>query len=331
MEGRGAYLRVGLLVLVGTALLIVAFVILAGNQLRGGTPFESYFRESVQGLEVGSPVKYLGVTLGRVTDISLVSAVYGRDMPSEGPSPTFRDVYVRFVLDITRIGRMPDLQSAIDRGLRAKLAAQGLTGLSYIELDFVNPAQYPPQAVPWTPRNPVIPTVPSTLAQVSEAGQEFLAKLNRIEVEGLVRNADGLLTDLRGDLKDGDIHRALAQLDETLAEVQTQLQQADVPGLSADARRLLNGPQTRELIANANAALEKFSAASSKLGALIATFQTTAQRANNITADLGAELGPILRDLQAVMNNLREATAELRRYPAGALLGGPPPRERQAR
>jgi hypothetical protein len=51
------------------------------------------------------------------------------------------------------------------------------------------------------------------------------------------------------------------------------------------------------------------------------------KRANHGTADLQAQLTPILRDVRAVAANLRDTTDTLRRYPAGSLLGGPPPRE----
>ena len=157
MEGRGAFLRVGLLILGCTAILIGAVVILGSNLFRGGTPFETYFRESVQGLQVGAPVKYLGVTLGQVTEIGLTSAVYGRDLPVDADRTGYRDVYVRFVIDVKRVGRVPDTQTAIVNGLRAKLASQGLTGLSYIELAFVNPAQYRPKPSPGSPRTNTSP------------------------------------------------------------------------------------------------------------------------------------------------------------------------------
>jgi hypothetical protein len=38
---------------------------------------------------------------------------------------------------------------------------------------------------------------------------------------------------------------------------------------------------------------------------------------------------PLLRDLSATAANLRETTEALRQYPAGVLLGGPPPREKE--
>ena len=126
---------------------------MAGDGSAHGTLFESYFSESVQGLEVGAAVKYRGVTIGRVTDIGLVSAEYRRGAADvDVEATTYRLVFVRFVVDTAKIGKMPDTAAAVARGLRTRLPSQGITGLSYLELDFVDPARYPALAVPWQPK-----------------------------------------------------------------------------------------------------------------------------------------------------------------------------------
>ena len=118
----------------------------------------SYFSESVQGLEVGAPVKYRGVTIGRVTDIGLVSAEYGGRQPIDAASATpIGWCSCAIVVDTTKIGQMPDTAEAVALGLRARLASQGITGLSYLELDFVDPARYPALDVPWPPKADIHP------------------------------------------------------------------------------------------------------------------------------------------------------------------------------
>ena len=208
MRGRAAYLRVGLFVLAGTAILIGLVLFLGGGRSSGGAKYESYFRESVQGLDVGAPVKYRGVTIGQVTDIGLVGAEYGGDnLDQEIQHADYRLVFVRFAVDLKKVGRVPDTAAAVKLGLRARLASQGLTGLAYIELDFVNPQQYPPNRIPWTPRAEYIPSMPSTLSQVQDAAQQIAAKLNRIDIEALAGSIQGLIGDLRHELDDGDTHR----------------------------------------------------------------------------------------------------------------------------
>jgi ABC-type transporter Mla subunit MlaD len=337
MGRSGIYLRVGLLIVGGVALLIALLWFLGGNQIRHGTLYESYFSESVQGLEVGANVKYLGVTIGRVTEIGLVSAEYGGNGALSPEQETSRLVFVRFEVDASRIGRVPDTQTAVALGLRVKLASQGITGLSYLELDFVNAARYPPLQVPWRPTAEYIPSVPSTFAQVQDAAQQLLAKLNGLDLEGISTQLSALVGDLRAELKSGDLHDTLTEATALLRTTRQMVQAVDLPGMTAEikqaagsVRDTMQGERMQKLLANAALAIERFATVSSQLPALIASIQATSRRAGNGTADIEQSLVPLLRDMQATVQNLREATESLRRYPA-QVFGQPPPRSEPAR
>jgi len=332
MEARALYIRVGALIVGGVGLLIALIWFLGGNQIRHGTLYSSYFSESVQGLEVGAPVKYRGVTIGRVSAIGLVSAEYGGSLTASLERRTYRLVFVRFEVDTSRIGPVPETAEAVNLGLRTRVASQGLTGLSYIELDFVNPTRYPALEVPWSPKAAYIPSMPSTLFQVQDAAQELLRKLDRIDIEKLAIEAAGLLSDLRSELTQGDVHATLEAAKTLLGTLDHTVQAADLPGLTADIRRTssalrdtVQGEQTQKLLTNAALAADRMANAAAKLPPLITALQATAQRAGNGTADLEQSLVPLLRDLTATAQNLRETTEALRRYPAG-VLSGPPPR-----
>ncbi len=333
-SARGTFLRVGLLVAIGIAASVGLVLFLGGNRIRHGEVFETYFQESVQGLEIGAPVKFRGVTLGEVTEIGLVSAVYKALDLSRA---TYRLVYVRYVIDLSRTGRPAGLDTAVSSGLRARLASQGITGLAYIELDFVDPAQYPIASVPWTPTYDVIPSVPSTLTQVQDAAQTLLAHINAVDLVGLSHTAQRLLEDLDGQLAEGgDARQALAGAAALMATARAALQGADLPGLAAElhgaaaaARNLVSGPQGREALAAVTHAADRLADAAAKLPALVTALETTVRHTNSGVTDLQADLMPLLRDARAAAANLRETTETLRRYPAGVLLGGPPPRENQ--
>jgi ABC-type transporter Mla subunit MlaD len=332
MEARGVYLRVGLLIIGGLALLFALIWFLGGGRVKHGRQFESYFSESVQGLEVGAPVKYRGVTIGRVTELGLVSAEYSQDRSLDPGRRTYRLVFVRYEVDTLKIGQVPETQTAIEVGLRTRLASQGITGLGYLELDFVDPTRYPALEVPWTPKAEYIPSMPSTLSQVQDAAQEVLAKLNRIDIDAMSTQLTGLLTDLRTELASGDVHNTLVEATALLHNANEAVQAADLAGLTADVKRTsgalrdtVQGEQMQKLLSNAALTAERLANAANRLPGVLTSLQTTVQHAGNGTADLEQGLIPLLRDLQSTVQNLREMTDSLRRYPA-QVLSEPPPR-----
>jgi len=334
MGSKTTFLRVGILLVLGAAGVVGLLLFLGRGSIRNGEEFESYFDESVEGLTVGSPVKYRGVALGQVTEIGLVSAAYGYREQGQFAPNSFGLVLVRFIIDPSRMGDVPDLETAVRLGLRVRLATQGITGLTYLELDFVNPAQFAAMQVPWQPTYPYVPSMPSTFQQVQNAAQTLLAKLDQVDLVGISGSLQRLLDDLHGELTQGDAHVALAATAELAGTLRDNVKAADLPALAADLRTTLgavrnaaDGPATRDLLANGDRAADRLADAAARLPALIAQIDQTVRRVNSSVADVRADLAPILRDAQTTVANLRDASETLRRYPAGTLLGGPPPRK----
>lgn len=330
MSERAVYIRVGLLIIAGLALGFGLIWFLGGERIGRAETVESYFVESVQGLEVGAPVKYRGVTLGRVTEMGLVSAEY-RDQ-AQVAARTYRLVFVRYVIDAEKAGRAMDTANAVNLGLRVRLASQGITGLSYLELDFVNPAEHPVTEVPWQPKVSIIPSIPSTLIQVQNAAQQVLAKLNGVDIDGVVAALTGLIGDLRQQVAQGDAHQAMRQIAALGQTLQQSVRGADLPGLAADLRQTsaalrdtVQGPEMRRTLAGVEQAATGLARAAAQFAPLVAELRATTRRAGDSTADLQQALVPLLRDLQATAQNLRETTDMLRRYPA-QMFGQPPPR-----
>src|SRR5688572_3049771 len=85
--------KLGLFVLLGLAAAIAALVAVGARSMKKDTvSYHTYFNESVQGLEVGSPVKFRGVTIGHVKQIEV--------------APDHRHVEVVEELDVKDIHRM---------------------------------------------------------------------------------------------------------------------------------------------------------------------------------------------------------------------------------
>ncbi|WP_137180512.1 MlaD family protein [Roseomonas sp. AR75] len=332
MKSSTLYLRVGALVVVG-ALLAVGFVFfLAGNRNAGPTvTFETYSRESVQGLDVGAPVRYRGVAVGRVSEIGLVSAEYRR--PEGTPyTEAFRLVFVRFVVDTNRVGETPRPEEAIRLGLRARITAQGITGVNYVELDFVDPARFPAQPVPWTPRYPVVPSIPSTVEQVRSAAETLMQRLSEVPLDQIMSNLNELLAALRQQAAGGDAATILNETARTAELLRKAVQDGDIAQTLADlrgaadaARELLAGNELREAVTNISATAAELRRAAAALPGTLAGLDRTLRTVRDTTQDVQADLLPILENLRSVTSNLRATTQQLRNSPSQTLFGAPPP------
>jgi ABC-type transporter Mla subunit MlaD len=337
-QSRDLYLRVGGLVVAGLVLAVGFTLFLTANRLSSNaTMYETYLRESVQGLEVGAPVRYRGVAIGRVAEIGLVSAQYRRPR-GDSFGAAFQLVFARFQVDATKIGETPSAEEAVAQGLRVRLASQGITGVNYLEVDFVDPERFPPREVPWQPRYTYIPAIPSTVAQVQTAAESLLAKLQDADMPGLISNIVELVADLRAQVHDGDLAQTLQEASQLLRTLRGAAEGADVPGTMAelrgaagDLRGLLTGPQLRQMLANLAAAAADVRLAATKLPGSVQTLDAGLRTARSATTDIQAELAPILRDLRAAVANLRDTTEQLRRYPSQTLFGAPPPPPPEAR
>ncbi|TPG46917.1 MCE family protein [Roseomonas nepalensis] len=330
-QSRRLYLRVGVLILVGLALGL-AFVLFftAGKLGRKTQTFETYVRESVTGMDVGAAVRFRGVQLGQVTEINLVATSY--PPPKDNFTAAYQRVIVRFALDLTRLRDTPDVQQAVDNGLRARLATTGITGVGYIELDFVDKDRFPAEVPPWTAEYAVIPSIPSTVAQVTSVAEALAQRVSDLPIEQILGDMSGLLADLRRQVNEGDLARTAQAATETLATLQRTVADLNLPELStelrgtiAEARGLLAGPEVRGTLRNASAAMERLQQGMQRLPAAVAQVEAAARSVTNTVGDINGDLAPTLRDLRAASGSLRETTDGLRRAPAASLLAPAPP------
>jgi ABC-type transporter Mla subunit MlaD len=327
---RGAFIRVGLLVLVGLALLAGFATLLGGPRLRDARTFETYFAESVTGLEVGAPVRYRGVALGRVTSIGLAATVYRGGPDTQASEDASRLVLVRFEVDMDRVGDTPDVQVVAQQGLRARLASQGVTGIAYIELDFVDPERFPPVRIWWQPEYSFIPSMPSSLVQVQTAAERLVSQLDQANIPALIGNLSGLLGDLRGDQ---GLTAAIAEATALLRDSRRLVAEADLNGVLEDlrgvargVREIVDSDEARGLLARAAEAARAIEQAVQRVAPVLATADRALRRADGTVADAQRDIGPALRELRAAAANLRAVTESLRQDPSRILFGRPPPR-----
>jgi ABC-type transporter Mla subunit MlaD len=232
--------KLGLFVVTGIAAIIgVLFWLGAQRFRREAFDAVAYFDESVQGLDVGSPVKFRGVTLGTVANITIA--------PDHRLVQVTSDIYVDAVRSLGLSEGKPDPKSGqpfMPEDLRIQLAAAGITGVRFLEVDFFDPRRYPPPPLPFTPPWNYVPSAPSTLRSLEQAALEFANRLPALGDQATSTLVEGretlgsvhrLSDELQGD--NGRLTRLLARLDTTANTLETAVREAQ-PGATASALRV---------------------------------------------------------------------------------------------
>jgi len=281
--------KLGLFVLLAIGTMLGALFWLGARRFRRESfPAISYFDESVQGLDVGSPVKFRGVTVGTVSDITIAPDHRHVQVTAE----MYVDALVRLGL---RTGAPKSGEEFIAPNLRVQLASAGITGVRFIQTDFFDPERYPPPRLPFeTPWN-YVPSAPSTLKSVEEAAIEII---NRLPV--LEDRAKDTLADLRKTLGSFD---ALAT------------------GLGAEDGSFYQAVhELRAAAMRVGRALDE-----AKLGATTASFRDTSASVGHAATGLGDaqdELQASLVALREALESVRTLADSLERDPS-VLLRGP--------
>ncbi len=77
MSARANYFKIGLFVISAATIGVISIIVFGvGTLFREKFLMETYIKESVQGLDIGSPIKFRGVQVGNVKEINIVGRVY---------------------------------------------------------------------------------------------------------------------------------------------------------------------------------------------------------------------------------------------------------------
>jgi len=231
--------KLGLFVLVGIGASIGALFWLSAERFhREAFPAITYFDESVQGLDVGSPLKFRGVTVGTVSKITIA--------PDHRLVEVTADIYVDAVRSLGISSGAPDPKSGqpfMPENLRVQLVAAGITGVRFLEVDFFDPERYPPPPLPFKPPWNYLPSAPSTLRSLEQAALEFANRLPTLGDQAsaaLVETRDtlGSVRQLSDELQgnDGRLTRLLNRLDSAAGTIESAVRESD-PGRTASALR----------------------------------------------------------------------------------------------
>lgn len=247
------YFRLGLFVFAGFAAILALILVFGTGQLfKKTTMAETYIEQSITGLDVGAPVRFRGVKVGQVTFIGLSGALY----ESTEPFPERKEyVVIRMLIDGDE-EKLLGPTKQLPKNLRARVKSQGITGVNYVELDYVRDMNnYKALPYSWKPEYLVIDSLPSQTDIFFSGIRKVLDNLGEMNLAETQKKFDVLLTNLNtiigGDGKDNSgiaksverLNVLLGRIDEVANKAELELLMREVIATTVILRQTLSSMQ----------------------------------------------------------------------------------------
>ncbi|HEU4726436.1 MAG TPA: MlaD family protein [Kofleriaceae bacterium] len=289
-SSASTHVRLGLLAIAGFAAVVVALLALGiyGMRTTKSITYHTYFDESVQGLELGAPVKYRGVRIGSIESIEV--------------APDRKRVDVGLLLLQKEVGRLGLADSVPE--LRTQLATQGVTGVKFVEIDFFDPATNPLPQLAFPPAARYIPARASIMKGLLDNLEGVGQRLPE-----LVDRAVASLSKFELALDDFRDQRVARQVSDAVASI---------GGASADLRRLIQhldraqiGDRTANLIGNLDTAVARLNSVLARIDG-DAGLVASARRAADSIGDVSAGAVGSTTELERTLHQLGDAAQAVR-------------------
>lgn len=322
-------LAVGLFVVAGFIMVIFAVIWLGmSNYLEKGKFYVAYFDESVQGLDRDSPVKYRGVSIGKVYSIGVA------------PDANLIEVVLKIETGLK-----------LDKSIVAQLKAVGITGIMFVELEKKRPDDTlvsPGRS--FESSHPVIDTRPSEIKKIMEAVNDILQEFKRMDVSGVLKSLRSMFAKLEQTLDDAQLKLLSREMQLAMRDIRRSMNPEewtstlDSVGTAADNIDAL-AAESRKTVTTANATLESYSRLADdnkdELHALLSDLRTSLDNINKLAGNsnelvlqsnqeiinLMGEIRKSLREYDKAGKNLNRFLEQIADHPSQLFLGEPPKKE----
>lgn len=302
--------RVGVFVIASTSLVLGGVIAIGSGSLFKDTEvIETSTTESVNGLQIGSPVKYRGVPIGEVTAISFADRWY----PEHGGDGEYFDfgspVVIRMKVRLDVFG--PDsthlfgqnVEAGVAQGLRARLTTAGLTGGLFVDLDLNDTTLFPATKPPYAPAYAYIPSAPSRLDQLLDRINTIANNLSQTDFSSLASSFQRTIEDI-----DGTVNR---RLDPMLANADKFV--TEMRASNESLQKILDDRAIADTLANAKAVTAEFRAAFDGSGGDLRTALEELPKMMKSAREAAEKLDAMIAGerVQRILANLDTTTAEL--------------------
>ncbi|MEN9581514.1 MAG: hypothetical protein RJA70_4523 [Pseudomonadota bacterium] len=305
--------KLGLFVVVVVSVTLSVALLLGLRTWSGKTTkFVSYFDESVQGLALGSSVKYRGVTVGRVVDIDIASDLRHVQVTGELSAELAGELNLAALDAPQSVTAQPDL--------RAQLAQTGITGVRFISIDFFDPETTPRPHIPFEPLPNHIPTAPSMMKNLEDSMVQAVDRLPQIADDAALTMQR--IRSVAEQVESGNLpkhaNETLDQAERALSALTSQLNSINAAALSESTARSLT--MLSRLLERSDALLSRIEGENGLL--------TNAERGiiaiSEVAKDarmVGPELELTLREVRGASRSIKRLADSLERDPDMLLKG----------
>ncbi|MBT8365104.1 MAG: MCE family protein [Deltaproteobacteria bacterium] len=240
-----------------------------------------YFEGSVRGLTVGSPVEFRGIPIGQVLDINMEYNV----KESAFLIPVLIEIEqerIKVIGDLNQTDRNKQTDYLVAQGMRAQLKTGSLiTGQLYVELDFHPDAE--PAQINWEGRYPQMPTVPTSMDEITTSVTQLLKKLEKLPIEQIGNDLRDTVQGAKRLVNSAELQESITALNQTLNQAQQ---------FAATLNQVIT-PELRSAVSNLNT-----------------TLKHTRQLAQNFDRTVVPELDATLKKAQSTLNAIKGAVSK---------------------
>ncbi len=290
---------VGLFLICGITVVILAVVWLGmSNYLEKGQFFVAYFDESVQGLDVDSPVKYRGVSIGRVQAIHVA------------PDEHLIEVILKIETNIKAKAQTTDFV--------AQLKSVGITGLMFIEIEHIDTGTVNVSpSFKFTPPYPVIATRASEISKIFKGVEDVFNTFRALDTQTISEQLTLALQKINRAIDEARLVELIDEFHGTLAHVQNVLQSEKVDRLLNSMEQSLDS--FHQMARNADGGISDIRKTVSRLDGVIVG---SADDLKQITADLqtaASQIKAAMENANALLDNTNQQVDTIQRRVVGTI------------
>lgn len=319
MASRKTKFTVGLFVVCGVTFALLAIIWLGMSRIFSkGQHYSTYFNESVQGLDPESPVKYRGVSIGRVSRIDVA------------PDSKLIEVVLKI-----------ESGQVLETDMVAQLKSVGITGSMFVELDRKRkgePDRSP--ALSFPSEYPIVASKPSEISELVRGVDDVLNQIRSLDLNGISTKIKLNLDDINQAIHDADVKGLSQDMRTSLARVGRIFDNERWDTIMAHMEEA--GHSVNGLLEKADKGLTRVEGIVSQneqaIGVAIGDFQKAMETAN-VFLEKGSSLvrgtdesqAQLRRHMLVIAQNLEKASENLQRLidlladqPSQLVFGQPP-------